>query len=259
MEELKHSKIIVLKNRIKKKNEAMQELNITYFGDLKSNFGVFTQKITTFKRNDNNIPCPFHNPMLHSLKIQNEENINHNKSEIQFQEIHFKRTRTKVKKYKHTIIDSEEELIKNALMKRKAVFPRILCSPKNNNRSNTQSKLLESPRQNKKKVNPYISTKYNSKAYMSKIKHKINESTRKILGNILEVRKIPFNQFHKPPIHKKHPTCYSINQIKPSKNPVIKKPRLLSNDIVINDELEYLPIKSVFYRKDKELSNNISI
>ena len=95
-----------------------------------------------------------------------------------------------------------------------------------NDRTNTQMK--ESPNKTKKKVNPDISAEYNSKTYMSKVKHKINESTKKILGNILEVRKIPFNQFHKPPIHKKHhPTRSVINEMKSFQIPVIKKPRLL--------------------------------
>ena len=255
MDELKHKQIIVLKNRIKKKNEATQELNITYFGDLKSSFGVFTRKITAFKRNDNVIRSPFHNPLLHSLKIHNQE-VNHNQSDIQFKEIHFKRTRAKSKNYNHKCVESEEDLIKNALIKRKAFYPRFLMSPQND-RTNTQMK--ESPNKTKKKVNPYISAEYNSKTYMSKVKHKINESTKKILGNILEVRKIPFNQFHKPPIHKKYPTCSLINEMKPFQIPVIKKPRLLSNNYEINDDFEYLPIKSVFYRKEKDSSNNMSL
>ena len=41
--------------------------------------------------------------------------------------------------------------------------------------------------------------------------------------------------------------------------PVIKKPRLLSNNYEINDDFEYLPIKSVFYRKEKDSSNNMSL
>ena len=259
MDEIKHKQIIVLKNRIKKKNEAMQELNITYFGDLKSSFGVFTKKITAFKRNDNDIRSPFHNPLLHSLKIHNQEKVNNNQSEVQFKEIHFKRTKAKSKKVNHEYIESEEDLIKNALIRRRAFYPRILFSPQND-RINTQSKIVESPKKNKKKVNPYISTEYNSKTYMSKVKHKINESTKKILGNILEVRKIPFNQFHKPPIHNKHhPTRSVINEMKSFQIPLIKKPRLLSNNYEINDDFEFIPIKSVFYRKEKDLSNNMSL
>ena len=174
--EIKNLKTRLIRKRI---NHPKEDSNSSVLFSLHNNCEIVKQTLTLnvqepHKRN--NVPFQQRNTLLLSYNAKIKNNQNNSKSH--FYELKFANNRSS-----KVSLDNEEALFKNTILKRNILFPKIIST------SSFVSRI-PSLRETKEKKNLH------SQSFISKVKKKINENNKKILGNILEIRQIPFIQFH---------------------------------------------------------------
>lgn len=271
--EINNRKIIILKNKKTPQQSTHLDININYFGDLEKNFGMFSQKLSSLQKNANNqgnpkSRSPFHNPLLSSLNIQTEQ-TRKTGYDMNFKEINFakKKIHNMKRKRYNFLSENEEELLCNAILKRKTIFPKLfhVSSQHYSNSTGKTEEFLQKRKKPEKKHN--LTSNENYLSLFNKIKMKRNNATKKLLGNILTVQKVPFTL--KQPKHKKQMTfdetkidsfqiTYTNNYRKPQqieKIMINKEPKIFERkEHLANEILEYEPIKSVFNHKLRNIS-----
>ena len=91
-----------------------------------------------------------------------------------------------------------------------------------------------------------------------------DDKTKKLLGNLLVVQKVAF--IHNRLNHQKQFSLDNFNiaslqmKLQSHHKPLSQyKEKYYSNDNIINDDLDYMPIRSVIYNKDDEKLRNVSL
>ena len=271
--EIKNRKIIILKNRKTPQQPTHLDININYFGDFEKNFGMFSQKLSTLQntvniQNNQKSRSPFHNPLLSSINIHTEQNRKTG-YEMNFKEIHFAKRKAHNMKRKqfNFLSENEEELLCNAILKRKTIFPKLfhVSSQQNSTSTGKTEEFNQKRKKPEKKHNVTSNETYLS--LFNKIKIKRNNATKKLLGNILTVQKLPFA--FKQQKHKKQMTFdeTKINSFQITYTNNYKKSQHIEKIITYNEPkkferqehlanevLEYEPIKSFFHHKLRNVS-----
>ena len=222
--EIKYLKTRLIRKRI---NHPKEDSNSSVLFSLHNNCEIVKQTLTLnvqepHKRN--NVPFQQRNTLFLSYNAKIKNNQNNSKSH--FYELKFANNRSS-----KVSLDNEEALFKNTILKRNILFPKIIST-------SSFVSGIPSLRETKEKKNLH------SQSFISKVKKKINENNKKILGNILEIRQIPFIQFHNRKINMKRIAHTSMNQRE------THKPHAITdiNEDELNDDIEYMKIKSVLHK-----------
>lgn len=233
--EIKKFKMRLIRKKI---NHSKEDSTSSVLRSFNHNCEIIKQTLTLnveepHKRND--IPFQHRNTLLlsYNSKIKN----NQNKTKNHFYELKFANN----KKGKVSMDNNEETLFKNSILKRNIMFPKIISTSQlvsgiPSSRDNT---IINNNKSKEKQHN-----NLHSQSIISKVRRKINENNKKILGNILEIRQIPFKQFHDRSINLKRISHTSMNQRK------THKPHAVTdiNEDEPNDDIEYMQIKSVLHK-----------
>ena len=245
----------------KSKQRQLSEVNL---GNTFTNCGLFNKKFASHKKNSTKssvVHSPFHNSLLSSLNLQIDDNMNSSHKENIFnRDIIIKKRNDKVicKKRFNMLSETEETLLTNAIQKRKKVFPKIFnVSTKYSSRGKIkQNASLKTNLSNK--------TVFEQKNSYNQIKKKANDKAKKLLGNLLVVQKVAF--IHNRLNHQKQFSLDNFNiaslqmKLQSHHKPLSQyKEKYYSNDNIINDDLDYMPIRSVIYNKDDEKLRNVSL
>lgn len=246
----------------KAKQRHLSEMDFNSFRNTFTNFGLFHKKFANHKKSSTKsivLHSPFHNSLLSSLNLQTDDNMNNtNKENIFNKEIIIKKRNDKAvcKKQFNMLSETEEELLTTAIQKRKEVFPKIInISTKYSSRGKLKQKApLKTILSNK--------TFYDNKNSYNQIKKKANDKNKKLLGNLLVVQRVAFinNRIN----HQKQFSLDNFNinslQTKNTPKPLSQyKEKYYSNENVLNDDLDYMPIRSVIYSKDEDRLRNVSL
>ena len=149
-------------------------------------------------------------------------------------------------------------MLTNPIQKRKKVFPKIFnVSTKYSSRGKIkQNASLKTNLSNK--------TVFEQKNSYNQIQKKANDKVKKLLGNLLVVQKVAF--IHNRLNHQKQFSLDNFNiaslqmKLQSHHKPLSQyKEKYYSNDNIINDDLDYMPIRSVIYNKDDEKLRNVSL
>lgn len=232
---IERNEIKNLKTRLIRKRIGHSKEDSSVLFSLHNNCEIVKQTLTLnvqepHKRND--VPFQQRNTLLlsYNAKIKN----NQNKSKSHFYELKFSNNRSS-----KVSLDNEEALFKNVILKRNIMFPKII-STSSFASGIPSSRDITMINKTKEKKNKSL----HSQSIISKVRKKINETNKKILGNILEIRQIPFDQFHNRKITLKRISHTSMNQR------VTHKPHAITdiNEDELNDDIDYMKIKSVLHK-----------